>query len=127
MGKSLPAKRDPLLTGQEPLIADDEVEEDGYLTEEQEATIFMSRWQERVDPFVQYEEYFRSSAKSSGHILKEIRQFYIKLVVNGVWSDKKFVAVIDRLMQDSQYISAPSMDAVGRQYDRDRIRTQRRR
>ncbi len=89
--------------GQEPLIPDDEVEEDGYLTEEQEATIFMSD-DAGKRPICSIRELFRSSAKSSTTYLKETS---FGCHVGPV----KFVAVIDRLTQDGQYISVPSMDA----------------
>lgn len=122
------ARRHPLMLGERPLLALDEDEgDDTYLTDEQQATRFMSRWQEKVDPLIRYKDYFESSAKTSGHILKEIRRFYLQLVVNGNWSDGKFVAVVGKIMSDNQHtVNAPTLDVVGRQYDREQIKTQRR-
>ena len=128
------ARRHPLMLGEQPLLTLDEdtdnsgSADDTYLTEEQQATRFMSRWQEKVNPLIRYKGYFESSAKTSGHIFKEIRRFYLQLVVNGNWSDGKFVAVVGKIMSDNQHtVNTPTLDVVGRQYDREQIKTQRRR
>ena len=122
------------MLGEQPLLTLDEdtdnsgSADDTYLTEEQQATRFMSRWQEKVDPLIRYKDYFESSAKTSDHIFKEIRRFYLQLVVNGNWSDGKFVAVVGKIMSDNQHtVNTPTLDVVGRQYDREQIKTQRRR
>ena len=128
------ARRHPLMLGEQPLLTLDEdtdnsgSADDTYLTEEQQATRFMSRWQEKVDPLIRYKDYFESSAKTSSHIFKEIRRFYLQLVINGNWSDGKFVAVVGKIMSDNQHtVNTPTLDVVGRQYDREQIKTQRRR
>lgn len=123
MGKKKPskfgaAKHDPLLQGNRGLdfsnLKPAEVVE---LTDEQKATAFLSRYLEVEHPISRFHTYFESSVKGEAWELKELKQFYLKLVVAGKWSEEKFITVANSIYRDNQVMSAVVLDARGRMYD----------
>lgn len=112
------AKHDPLLTGAPGLNFENlkpaEVVE---LTDSQKATAFLSRYLETEHPISRYRAYFESSVKGEAWEMKELKQFYLKLVVAGKWSEEKFIEVANSIFRDKQVLSAVVLDARGRMYD----------
>lgn len=112
------AKHDPLLIGNRGLDFENlkpaEVVE---LTDEQKATAFLSRYLETEHPISRYRPYFEASVKGEAWELKELKQFYLQLVVSGKWSEDKFIEIVNSIYRDNQVMSAVVLDARGRMFD----------
>ena len=119
MDKDIPNKRNPLMTGESGLSFDNILSEDiTKLTDKQKAARFLSKYFEVVRPLTRFKEYFSSSAKTHAHIFKEIKSFYIKLVVTSKWSEKKFVACINDIFENKNILSVTTLDLAGIRYDK---------
>lgn len=117
--KNLPIKRTPIMLGQQGLNFGNIPEEDvTKLTDDQKAARFLSKYQQVVDPVITYEDYFRSSAKSIDFIFKEIKTYYKKLVVNGDWSERKYVASVNNILENKMIFGVISLDRAGLFFDR---------
>lgn len=112
------ARRDPLLTGL-PGLEFEEIEtaEVIELTPEQKATAFLTRYLETERPISCFNSYFEASVKGEAWELKELKNFYRKLVVPDKWSEEKFVSVVNSIYRDNQVMSAVVLDARGRMFD----------
>lgn len=117
--KNLAIKRTPLMIGQQGLNFGNILEEDvTKLTDDQKAKRFLSKYQEVVDPIVTYEDYFHSSAKSIDFIFKEIKTYYKKLVLESGWTERKYVASVNNILENKMIFGIMSLDRSGLFYDR---------
>jgi hypothetical protein len=118
MRKDISNRRNPLLTG-EATLDFGEINEELVITDDQKADAFLSKWMEKVDPFIRYESYFKTSAKDDAHILLEVKRYYKKLVVEEeAWTERKYVAVINDCFKNKVSIGPVTLDVQGRIYDR---------
>lgn len=115
-------KRDPLLQ-QLPGLQFDNLDPAQVieLTPAQQATAFISRYLETEHPLSRYQAYFESSLKGEGWELRELKNFFLDLVVSGKWTEDKLITVVNSIYQDNQIMSVPSLDARGRMYDQGRL------
>lgn len=115
-------KRDPLLQ-QLPGLAFDNLDPAQVieLTDSQKATAFISRYLATEHPISNYRAYFESSIKGEAWELKELKGFFIELVIANKWSEEKLIAVVNSIYRDNQIMSIPSVDARGRMYDQGRL------
>lgn len=127
MRKDISARRNPLMKGEATLDFGLEAEEDIAITDEQKTDAFMSKWMDVVDPFVRYKKYFESAAKDDAHILLEVKRYYRKLVIDGSWTEKKYVAVVNDCMNNNMTITPVTLDVKGRMYDDGKMSTGARR
>lgn len=112
------ARRDPLLTGLPGLDFETiETAEVIELTPEQKATAFLTRYLETERPISRYHSYFEASVKGEAWELKELKNFYGKLVATEKWTEEKFISVVNSIYRDNQVMSAVVLDARGRMFD----------
>lgn len=122
--KNEPIVRHPLYQGENAL----DFGEDFNLTEltpEQETDAFLSKYQQIVDPIVKYSKYFESSAKGIDHIFRDVKIYYKKLVIEGNWSEKKYVAVLDDIFTNRAVLTITTLDLAGLRYDNGKLTSQR--
>lgn len=124
MMKNEPIVRHPLYTGENALDfgLDIDVTE---LTPEQKTDAFLSKYQRVVDPIVTYDKYFKSSAKGIDHIFRDVKLYYKKLVVEGTWSERKYVAVLDDIFTNRTILTVATLDFTGLRYDNGTLNSQR--
>lgn len=126
MKENLPVKRHPLFQGKETLDQIDEFSglfpeefvNMGELSIEQKSDKFMSDYVDKVNPVGKYKDYFSSSAKTTNHILKEIKNFHKRLVLEGSWSEEKYLDVIDGILTNKIILSVATLDRGGFMYDK---------
>jgi len=87
------------------------------LTPEQKSEKFLTKYMQIVDPIIRYSEYFDSTAKEISVIYKQIKVGYINLVVTEKWTEKKYVAVINRIFEQKSEINTFILDRIGFMYD----------
>jgi len=127
MDQNIPIKRNPLMSGSEGLSFDNiESEELILLTDSQKSEKFLSKYLEVVHPFTRFKEYFNSSAKTNSHLLKEIKTFYIKLVLSEKWSEKKYVACINDIFENKLVLGVTTLDLAGIKFDKGQLASQKR-
>lgn len=120
-------RADPLLQGI-PGLGFDNLTPDEVIatTDKQKAEVFISNF---VESFKDDEDggterwssYFGGSVKGEAWELRELKQFYIQLVVSGKWSEDKFSTVIHSMYRDHQVMSVLGLDARGKFYDQGRL------
>lgn len=126
MDKNIANKHNPLFKEQQGLQFDNVNEPITILTEDQKVDKFLSKYLEVVNPVSTYKSYFESSAKEINHILKEIKNYYKKLVLNGTWSEKKYVLVINDIFENKMLFSINTLDISGLKYDKGTLQNQSR-
>ena len=115
-------KKDPFLQGETTLKFDNFDEEQiSELTESQKSDKFMSYWLEVIDPFVKYERFFEESDKSHDLNLNMIKNFHVKYVLRGSWSDRKFVMIIDNILINRFAISIKAFEKSEQLYKEGRL------
>lgn len=125
MKKNLPVKRNPIYDENENALDFGESFNPKVLTDEEKVDFFMSKYMEVVNPVERYKKYFESSAKGLDHILRDIKLYYKKLVVEGNWTEKKYVAVINDLLENRTVISITTLDRSGLMFDKEQLASQR--
>lgn len=124
MKKNVPTKRHPLFQKENTLdFGDFEVDE---LTEDQKTDAFISKYMDVFDPIKTYEKYFKSSAKSVDHILRDVKLYYKKLVLQGEWSEKKYVVVINDIFENNTPFTVVTLDRNGLLFEKEQLASQRR-
>lgn len=91
------------------------------LTDEQRATVFLSKYLELEHPLTQFKIYFQNSVKGEAWEFKELKRFFIQLVVSGKWTEEKFITVVNSIYRDNQTMTAPTLDARGKFFDQGRL------
>ena len=117
-------RRNARLVGDGGLSFDNQDELNFELTDEEKAQGFISKYQENVDPVGKFKDYFENSAMTVQAIFKIIKESYKKLVINGKWSEKKFVAVITDIFEEGRVFSPLSVDLTGKLFDEGRLSSQ---
>jgi len=124
MKKNIPTKRHPLFKEEETLdFGDFEVTE---LTEDQKVDAFISKYMEIFDPIETFSKYFESSAKGVDHILRDVKLYYKKLVLQGNWSEKKYVVVINDIFENRIPLTVVTLDRSGLLFEKEKLNSQRR-
>lgn len=122
--KKPPAIHNPLFN-HEPTLDFGEDFDLNVLSDEEKSDAFLAKYMNIVDPIITYAKYFESSAKSVDHIFKEVKIYHKKLVVNGSWSERKYVEVINDLFENRVIISVVTLDRSGLMYDKGQLSSQR--
>lgn len=123
--KKPPAKHNPLFKKEENALDFGEEFDPKVLSSEEKQDAFLSKYMELVDPVGKYNKYFESSAKGVDHILRDVKLYYKKLVLEGSWSERKYVEVIDDLFENRVVISIVTLDRSGLMYDKGQLASQR--
>lgn len=124
MKKNIPVKRNPHYKEDENFL-DFGNDFPKILTNDEKADVFMSKYMDVVNPVARYQKYFESSAKGLDHILRDIKLYYKKLVVEGQWTEKKYVEVINDLLENRTVISITTLDRSGLMFDKEQLASQR--
>jgi hypothetical protein len=120
-------KRDPLLAHETPLSFDNISENETLkLSEEQAKDAFLSKWMDVVDPFIEYPKIFKNDAAESRKLLREIKNFYKRYVIDAAWSEKKYVFVINSIFETRSVFGPYSIERFGKLYDTEALPSQRR-
>lgn len=119
------AKHNPLFMKDESALDFGEDFDPQVLTIEEKQDQFMSKYMDNIDPVGRYEKYFQSSAKGVDHILRDVKLFYKKLVLEGSWSERKYVEVVNDLFENRVTISVVTLDRSGLMYDKGQLASQR--
>lgn len=122
--RDIPIRRDPRLAGDLGLIFDNDVTRP--LSDEEKSEKFLSKYMEVVDPVVKFEKYFLSSGYTIQSFFKRVKTDYIRLVVNGNWEEKRFVAVVNDICENNRPYSQVSLDICSKLYDSGRLSSQQR-
>lgn len=123
--KEMPAKHNPLFMKDENALDFGEDFDPKVLTDEEKQDAFMSKYMDKIDPVGRYEKYFKSSAKDIDHILRDVKLYYKKLVLEGSWTERKYVEVINDLFENRTVISVVTLDRSGLMYDKEQLSSQR--
>lgn len=123
--KKPPAKHNPLFKKEENALDFGEDFDPKILSIEEKQDAFLSKYMEVMDPVGRYKKYFESSAKGVDHILRDIKLYYKKLVLEGSWSERKYVEVIGDLFENRVVISVVTLDRSGLMYDKGQLVSQR--
>lgn len=125
MTKNSSAKRNPLLQRATPLSFDNVHDEEIMaLTPVQEADRFLSRWMEVIDPFVTYRKMFPAGGADEKRMLKEIKNFYMRLVLRENWTEEKYVTVINELLEARITVGLSSLLRFSELYEKQQLPTQ---
>lgn len=117
--KNLPIKRTPIMLGQKGLAFGNIPEEDvTKLTDKQKTQQFISKYMQVFDPMTRYKDYFESSAKGVDMILKEIKTYHKKLVLEKGWSERKYVAAVNNILENKMVFGVITLDRAGLLYDK---------
>lgn len=109
-------KRSPVLN-EHPALSVEGVEEVTTLDAQQLTDRFLAQYMDRINPVGRYRSYFDSSAKGVDHLMKEVKVFYKKLVLDGNWSEEKYVNVLDQVFRAGAPLGVMSLENHGRRYD----------
>lgn len=119
------AKHNPLFMKDENALDFGDEFDPKVLTVEEKQDAFMSKYMDVVKPVEKYKKYFESSAKDLDHILRDVKLYYKKLVLEGTWNERKYVEVIDDLFSNRVVISIVTLDRAGLMYDKGQLASQR--
>lgn len=119
------AKHNPLFMKDENALDFGDEFDPKILTIEEKQDAFMSKYMDVIDPVEKYKKYFESSAKNLDHILRDVKLYYKKLVLEGTWNERKYVEVIDDLFSNRIVISVITLDRAGLMYDKGQLSSQR--
>lgn len=62
--------------------------------------------------------YFEGSAKDAGHILRDVKLMYKRLVLEGSWSEEKLLDAFDTIFREFLDLNTVTMDRVGLKIER---------
>lgn len=114
-----PIKRDPFFNGaMKPLDFGDMTEDLMAKTDDDKASKFLSDYMETVDPVAKYKSYFQASGKDTGHILRDVKLMYKRLVLEGKWSEEKLIDAFDTIFSEFIELNTVTMDRVGLKLER---------
>lgn len=117
--KNLPIKRTPIMLGQKGLAFGNIPEEDvNKLTDKQKTSQFISKYMQVFDPMERYKDYFESSAKGIDMILREVKVYHKKLVLDKGWPERKYVAAVNNIFENKMIFGVITLDRAGLLYDR---------
>lgn len=125
MVKKTSAKNNPLLNQVVPLEFDELDKNDLLeLTADQKTDRFMSQWMRLMHPLTAYKNYFQRAERGRERVLHEVKMFYKKLVVNGGWSEQKFVLVVDHLLKNNSMLSEKTFANAEKLHSEERLSLQ---
>lgn len=114
-----PIKRDPFFTGaMKPLDFGEATDDIMKQTDDDKASKFLSDYMDSKDPVGTYRMYFEGSAKDAGHILRDVKLMYKRLVLEGSWSEEKLLDAFDTIFREFLDLNTVTMDRVGLKIER---------
>ena len=120
-------KHDPHLQGEIPLEFDDlTIEEISKKTNKEKALLFLEKYKAIVNPLVVYSDYFRGDTVKIKETFAIIKNLYIRFVVKGEWSERKFVAVLNSLLANRAFLNSANFEENGYNFDKGILQTRRR-
>lgn len=125
MKKNIPVKHHPLFQ-EEPTLDFGEEFDVTELTEDQKVDAFLSKYMDIFKPVETFGKYFESSAKGIDHIFRDVKLYYKKLVLNGNWTEKKYVTVINDIFENKIVFSVATLDRSGLLFEKEMLGSQRR-
>lgn len=95
------------------------------LSAEEKASFFMSQYNEIVDPFRRFPNYWSSTALDFDITLAKLRDGYKRYVLGSFgWDEDKFVAVVNEIFERDMTFTQFSFDRISKLYDREELDSQ---
>jgi hypothetical protein len=121
-------RRDPLFLGNDPLPFDNASREELLALSEGDASRdFMSRWQETFDPYVTFKGVFARQQDQGARMLHQIKLYYCHFVLRQEWSEDRFTAILNAVMETGSYVGIESLERFDELYQAKRLPSQLRR
>lgn len=125
--KRTSAKNNPLFNGYETLDFDSMGDEMTELTQKQKVEEFTSRYMRTARPFSRYKRHFDMTPKEINETFGWVKTCYINKVINGDWTEHKYVSVLDEVFTNRSALNSIVLDTIGMKYDRQHSQQRRRR
>lgn len=117
--------RDPLFRGDVGLPFEESTNDSLFaLTDEQKSEEFLSRWLRSVHPFTKYTSFFEKNEKSTDRILRDVKLWYRKLVVNSGWRELKYVYILDHMFLNGMLPLRENFESCEKVYNVGRLAAQ---
>ena len=125
MKKGTSFRRHPLFQGNSVLTFDEYSEEEiSHLTVSQKQDKFVSQWVEHIDPVERYKNFFNRTKDPVDVVMKKVKNFYKRYVVENDWREQKYALVLDHIFQHNMALYPTSFDNVGKLYEQGRLISQ---
>ena len=110
-------RKDPLYMNKAPLLFDNITEEEELeLSTSQQQDKFLSQWMELIDPFEEFPKVFNHK-NNPDRILRDIKNYYKKYVIENKWTEKKYVFVINSIFEARTILAPFTIEKFGRTYE----------
>lgn len=99
-------------------------------SEIEKCSFFWSRYMETVNPFEKFPKFWEKTAIEFEIHIKHIKDAYRRYVLNGSWSEDKFIIVTNEIFDRELRFNQFDYDKFSREYDKGNLgskRTERRR
>lgn len=87
-------------------------------TDDEKASYFWSRYNDKVDPFTRYKSFWVSSAIDPEITIRKLKDFYKKYVLKQGWTEEKFIRITNELFSRELVVNQFSFDMLLKLYDR---------
>lgn len=84
-------------------------------TDKEKSMLFLDKYKKIVNPIKVYYDFFEKNEIS--RTFHFIKTNYIKLVLNGDWTERKFVASINNILGNNAFLSEKNLVENGRNFD----------
>lgn len=106
----------------------DNAKQSVVLSNEEKASFFMSQYNEIVDPFRRYPNYWENSAIDYDITLGKLRDGYKRYVLGTFcWSEDKFVTIVNEIFERELHFNQFSFDRISKLYEREELDSQNQR
>lgn len=120
-----PLKRSARILNPRGALNFDNTEQAVVLSADEKASYFLSQYNEIVDPFRRYPDYWASTAIDFDITLGKIRDGYKRYVLGSFsWTEDKFVTVVNELFERDMTFTQFSFDRISKLYDREDLDSQ---
>lgn len=93
-------------------------------TDDEKAAWFWSRYNSKIDPFVKYKAYWKSSAIDPEITIRKLKDFYRTYVLKQGWSEEKFLTIVHEIFERDLPMVQFSFDAMLKLYISGELRRQ---
>lgn len=117
----IPAKRNPAMRDEKTLSLGLDPDDNPLLTPEQRQDKFMSRWMSVFHPYSTWPRVFRKGDKNAERIFHDIKLHFKHRVIESDWSEKKYVMVVNSIIEARSGVNSYTLDKMGIMYDEERL------
>lgn len=122
---SEPLKRSARFINPQGALSFDNVESAVVWSRDESASFFMSQYNEIVDPFRRFPQYWQNTAIDYEITLGKIKDGYKRYVLGDFdWSEDKFVTIVNEIFERELIFTQFSFDRISKLYDREALDSQ---